>query len=46
MNTIKNYTSIHFWLNDLSNEVCVANKSEDLDIHTFNMITRKMNKTF
>ena len=28
-------------LNDLSNRVCVPNKTEDLDIHVFNMITEK-----
>ena len=33
-------------LNDLSNEVCVPNKTEDLNIHVFNMITGKMNQKF
>ena len=28
-------------LNDLSNRVCVPNKTEDLNIHIFNMITTK-----
>ena len=28
-------------LNDLSNKVCVPNKTKDLNIHVFNMITRK-----
>ena len=27
-------------LNDLSNEVCVSNKTEDLNLAMFNMITR------
>ena len=27
-------------LNDLSNKVCVPNKTVNLDIHAFNMITR------
>ena len=31
-------------LNDLSNTVCVANKTEDLNIHVFNTITGKMNQ--
>ena len=31
-------------LNDLSDTVCVANKTEDLNIHVFNMITGKMNQ--
>ena len=26
-------------LNDLSNKVCVTNKTEDLNVHVFNMIT-------
>ena len=26
-------------LNDLSNKVCVSNKTEDLDLSVFNMIT-------
>ena len=28
-------------LNDLSNKVCVTNKTEDLNLHVFNMITWK-----
>ena len=28
-------------LNDLSNKVCIPNKTEDLNIHVFNMITNK-----
>ena len=28
-------------LNDLSNRVCVPKKTEDLNIHIFNMITAK-----
>ena len=28
-------------LNDLSNRACVPNKTEDLNIHTFNMSTGK-----
>ena len=28
-------------LNDLSNKVCVPNKTEDLNIHVFNIITEK-----
>ena len=28
-------------LNDLSNKVCVPNRTEDLNIHVFNMITGK-----
>ena len=30
-----------YTLNDLSNRVCVPNKTEDLNIHTCNMITEK-----
>ena len=33
-------------LNDLSYKVCVPNKTEDLNIHVFNMITGKMNQNF
>ena len=33
-------------LNDLSNRVCLRNKTEDLNIHVFNMITGKMNQKF
>ena len=32
-------------LNDLSNKVCVPNKTEDLNIHVFNA-TGKMNQKF
>ena len=32
-------------LNDLSNKVCVPNKTEDLNIHVFNTITRKNNES-
>ena len=32
-------------LNDLSNKVCVPNKTEDLIIHVFN-VTGKMNQKF
>ena len=47
MNTIKNYTTICNTLNDLSNRVCVPNKTEILNIHVFNMITeKKMNQKF
>ena len=47
MNTIKNYTTIH--LIDmlkvvLSNIVCVPNKTEDLNLSMFNIITRKNNQ--
>ena len=28
-------------LNDLSNKVCIPNKTEDLNMHVFNMITGK-----
>ena len=52
MNTARNYNTIHLLLNkidvgscstldDLSNKVCVPNKTEDLNIHVFNMITGK-----
>ena len=51
MNTVTNYTSIHLELdscagtcktpNDLSSKVCVPNKTEDLNIQVFNMITGK-----
>ena len=33
-------------LNDLSNKVCVPNKTEDLNMHVFNMITGIMNEKF
>ena len=33
-------------LNDLSNNVCVPNKTEGLNILVFNMITEKMNQNF
>ena len=51
MNTVKNFTTINFavkldscvgrcnTLNDLSNKVCVPNKTEDLNRGVFNMIT-------
>ena len=32
-------------LNDLSNKVCVPNKTEDLNIHVFNLITGKNQST-
>ena len=49
MNTVKNYTTIHLQLvvgsrntlNDLSNRLCVPNKTEDLNIHIFKIITGK-----
>ena len=53
MDTIKNYNTIHSQLNqanllesynshdDLSNRVCVPNKTENLNIHVFNLITGK-----
>ena len=51
MNTVKNFATIHFvvksdrcvgsynTLNDLSNKVCFPNKTEDLNLSVFNMIT-------
>ena len=50
MNTVKNFTIIHFQLNyinvcscntlnDLSNKVYVPNKTENLNLSVFNMIT-------
>ena len=35
-------------LNDLSNKLCIPNKTEDLNTHVFNMITKEknMNQTF
>ena len=33
-------------LNDLSNKVCVPNKTEDLNIHVLSMITGKNNQNF
>ena len=51
MNTLKNFTTIHFpvkldrcvrscnTFNDLSNKVCVPNKTEDLNLIVFSMIT-------
>ena len=51
MNTLKNFTTIHFLVkldrcvgscntfNDLSNKVCVPNKTEDLNLIVFSMIT-------
>ena len=53
MNTVNTYTIIHLRVkldryvgscntfNDVSNEVCILNKTEDLNIHVFNTITRK-----
>ena len=44
MNTIKNFTTIHLWLNqiDLLEFVifCFPNKTEDLNLDVFNIITR------
>ena len=49
MNTVKNFTTIHFLLNQvdvlevvmplMTNKVCVPNKTEDLNLILFNMIT-------
>ena len=51
MNTAKNFTSIKFsvklgrcvgscnTINHLSNKTCVSNKTEDLNLSAFNMIT-------
>ena len=51
MNKVKNFTTVHLrlhfgrcaesWntLNDLSNKLCVANKTEDLKVSVFNLIT-------
>ena len=51
MNTVKDFDTINLWLNkidimksfntlnDLSNRVCVPNKTEDLDLSVFNIIT-------
>ena len=51
MNSLKDYVTIHLpvilnrcvgscnTLNDLSNKVCFPNKTEDLDLSVFNMIT-------
>ena len=33
-------------LHDLSNKACISNKTEDLNIHVFNIITEKMNQKF
>ena len=38
MNKVKNFSTILFCLNDLSNEVCVPNKTEDLNLRVFDMI--------
>ena len=50
-NITKNFTTNPFWLNqidvlevayilnDLSNKVCVPNKTEDLNLSVFNMVT-------
>ena len=52
MNTVENFTTIYLQLtyyrcvgscnnlNDLSNNVCVSNKTEDLNLSVFEMITR------
>ena len=52
MNTVENFTTIYLQLtyykcvgscnnlNDLSNNVCVPNKTEDLNLSVFEMITR------
>ena len=34
------YIASCYTLNDLSNKVCVPNKTEDLNVHVLNMITR------
>ena len=43
MNTAKNFTTIHllhyYKIHDLSNNVCIPNKTEDLNLRVFNMIT-------
>ena len=43
MNTAKNFTTNHFLhyynIHDLSNKVCIPNKTEDLNLRVFNMIT-------
>ena len=51
MDTVKNFTTIHLQvkldrcvgscntLNDLSNKVCIPNKTEDLNLSVFNIIT-------
>ena len=49
MNTVKNFTTIYLQLNkrvgscntlnDLSDKVCVPNKTKDLNLTVFNMIT-------
>ena len=55
MNSIKNYTTIPLWLNQINVlEVvillitypieCVPNKTEDLNMYVFNMIQGKMNQ--
>ena len=42
MNTAKNFTTIHllhyYNIRDLSNKVCIPNKTEDLNLRVFNMI--------
>ena len=44
MNTLKDYANIYVRscnaLNELSNKVCVPNKTEDLNLSMFNMITQ------
>ena len=51
MNIVKNFTTIHFLvkldrcvgscntLNDLSNKLCIPNKTKDLNLSMFNMMT-------
>ena len=39
MVTLDRCVGIHNTLNDLSNKVCVPNKTEDLNLIMFNMIT-------
>ena len=43
MNTAKDFTTIHllhyYNIHDLSNKVCIPNKTEDLNLRVFNMIT-------
>ena len=52
MNTVKNFTTIHFavkldrcigsynTLNYLSNKACVPNKTQDINLSVLNMLTR------
>ena len=43
MNTAKNFASIHllhyYNIQDLSNKVCIPNKTEDLNLRVLNVIT-------